>query len=97
MKRSLAAALALMFSVTLAAAQLIHEGAGQHSHHNRFDNAERWSKTFDDPKRDACQKPHELLMALDLKPRIIVAISALARAILPRSLARQYRRAKSMR
>jgi len=28
---------------------------------------------FDDPKRDATQKPHEVIMALALKPDAVVA------------------------
>jgi ubiquinone/menaquinone biosynthesis C-methylase UbiE len=56
-----------------AEAQHAHEGAAQHSHHNRFDDAAKWSQTFDDPKRDAWQMPHELLTALALKPGDVVA------------------------
>ena len=50
-----------------------HQGAEHHSHGTQFNDAEKWSKTFDDPKRDEWQKPHELLMALDLKPGDVVA------------------------
>ena len=41
--------------------------------HHDFSDAERWSQSFDDPKRDAWQKPHEVIAALGLKPRAIVA------------------------
>jgi cyclopropane fatty-acyl-phospholipid synthase-like methyltransferase len=34
--------------------------------HQRFDDAERWSKPFDDPERDAWQKPEEVIRALKL-------------------------------
>ena len=44
-----------------------------HSHDHRFDNAEKWAKVFDDPKRDAWQKPHEVIQALGLKPDSVVA------------------------
>ena len=44
-----------------------------HTHHHRFDGAEKWSQVFDDPKRDAWQKPHEVIQALALKPDAIVA------------------------
>jgi ubiquinone/menaquinone biosynthesis C-methylase UbiE len=44
-----------------------------HTHQHRFDDAARWAQVFDDPKRDAWQKPHEVITALDLKPDAIVA------------------------
>ena len=52
---------------------MAHEGAQSHDHGTRFNDAEKWSKTFDDPRRDEWQKPHEVLMALALKPGDIVA------------------------
>jgi ubiquinone/menaquinone biosynthesis C-methylase UbiE len=36
--------------------------------HHPFDDPEQWSKVFDDPGRDAWQKPHELVDALHLQP-----------------------------
>src|SRR5208337_1740300 len=36
-------------------------------YHRAFDNAERWAKEFDDPARDAWQKPDEVLDALHLE------------------------------
>jgi SAM-dependent methyltransferase len=39
----------------------------------RFADAAAWSKVFDDPKRDAWQKPDELVRELGLKPDDIVA------------------------
>lgn len=49
--------------------------AGQtpHTHQHRFGDAEKWAKVFDDPERDAWQKPHEVIQALALKPDAIVA------------------------
>jgi SAM-dependent methyltransferase len=44
-----------------------------HTHHHRFNDAEKWSKVFDDPERDAWQKPHEVIQALALAPDAIVA------------------------
>lgn len=44
-----------------------------HRHDHGFGDAEKWSKVFDDPKRDAWQKPHEVIRALALKPDAIVA------------------------
>lgn len=44
-----------------------------HSHEHSFQGAETWSKIFDDPRRDAWQKPHEVIQALGLKPDSVVA------------------------
>ncbi len=41
--------------------------------HHRFDDAASWSKVFDDPTRDAWQKPDELVAALRLRPGARVA------------------------
>ena len=38
-----------------------------------FANAEQWAKLFDDPGRDAWQKPVELVAALELAPGMTVA------------------------
>ncbi len=43
------------------------------SHPHSFGDAERWAHVFDDPKRDAWQKPHEVIQALALKPDAVVA------------------------
>jgi SAM-dependent methyltransferase len=39
---------------------------GMETHHS-FGDAEKWTKKFDDPQRDAWQKPEEVLDALHLK------------------------------
>jgi predicted methyltransferase len=44
-----------------------------HTHDHSFAGSERWAKVFDDPKRDAWQKPHEVIQALALKPDAVVA------------------------
>jgi cyclopropane fatty-acyl-phospholipid synthase-like methyltransferase len=44
-----------------------------HTHQHSFGDAERWAKVFDDPERDAWQKPHEVIQALTLKPDSVVA------------------------
>jgi ubiquinone/menaquinone biosynthesis C-methylase UbiE len=44
-----------------------------HSHNHSFTDAEKWARSFDDPKRDAWQKPHEVIMALALAPDAVVA------------------------
>lgn len=46
---------------------------GMHTHDHSFKDAEKWSKMFDDPKRDEWQKPHQLIQALALKPDAVVA------------------------
>ena len=60
----LAACLALAF---LARAQAPHD------HQHQFGDAERWTRVFDDPKRDAWQKPQEVIEALKLKRDALVA------------------------
>jgi SAM-dependent methyltransferase len=44
-----------------------------HTHEHTFRDADKWSKIFDDPKRDSWQKPHEVVHALRLAPDAIVA------------------------
>jgi len=44
-----------------------------HSHQHSFGGAEKWAQVFDDPKRDAWQKPHEVIQALALKPDAVIA------------------------
>jgi predicted methyltransferase len=44
-----------------------------HSHQHSFEDAGKWAKVFDDPERDAWQKPHEVIQALALKSDAIVA------------------------
>ena len=44
-----------------------------HTHQHSFGDADQWAKVFDDPKRDAWQKPHEVIQALALKPDAVVA------------------------
>jgi SAM-dependent methyltransferase len=44
-----------------------------HTHDHSFGDSEKWAKVFDDPKRDAWQKPHEVIRALALKPDAVIA------------------------
>ena len=44
-----------------------------HDHQHPFSDAERWTRVFDDPKRDAWQKPQEVIEALALKPNAVAA------------------------
>jgi len=43
------------------------------THQHSFGGAEHWAQIFDDPTRDAWQKPHEVIQALALKPDAIIA------------------------
>ena len=43
------------------------------SHQHSFGGAEHWAKVFDDPERDAWQKPHDVIQVLALKPDAIIA------------------------
>lgn len=58
---------ALLALATSAAAQ------SPHTHRHGFGDAEKWAHVFDDPARDAWQKPHEIIQALALKPDAAVA------------------------
>lgn len=49
-----------------------HHGDGPTVSH-RFDDPEYWAKVFDDPARDAWQKPDELVRELGLGPTDVVA------------------------
>jgi SAM-dependent methyltransferase len=62
-----AALFAFLLGAGLAGAQT------PHTHQHSFDHAERWSQIFDDPARDAWQKPHEVIQALALPPEARVA------------------------
>jgi cyclopropane fatty-acyl-phospholipid synthase-like methyltransferase len=64
------------FFISLAGAALAAGPATAqtpHTHDHSFGDAEKWSKVFDDPKRDAWQKPHEVIRALALKPDAVIA------------------------
>jgi SAM-dependent methyltransferase len=59
-------------------AQTAAEQMGEHRHsdrgyHRSFDHAEMWAKEFDDPARDAWQKPDDVLDALHLEQAARVA------------------------
>ena len=46
---------------------------GEQHFHRSFDDAEKWSKVFDDPARDAWQRPDEVIRALKLPAEGVVA------------------------
>jgi SAM-dependent methyltransferase len=50
-----------------------HSAPQAGEHHHGFSNAQAWAKSFDDPGRDAWQKPDEVIRALALPPDALVA------------------------
>lgn len=62
-----AALAALGFFCGPAAAQ------SPHTHQHSFSGAEQWAHVFDDPKRDAWQKPHQVIQALAPRPDAVIA------------------------
>jgi arsenite methyltransferase len=50
-----------------------HEGHGAGGAHHAFADADALTKVFDDPARDAWQRPDDVLRALELAPTMIVA------------------------
>lgn len=70
-KRSLIVALALFG----CAASFVVPAAAQspRTHDHSFSDAAKWARIFDDPERDAWQKPHEVIQALALKPNAVAA------------------------
>jgi SAM-dependent methyltransferase len=60
-----------VFCAVLLASPASAQTPGTHEH--SFKGAEKWSHVFDDPARDAWQKPHEVIQALALKPDARVA------------------------
>jgi FkbM family methyltransferase len=68
---SLAPIAVASLACALAATPAAPQAPADHQH--EFDDAERWARVFDDPKRDEWQKPHEVIHALALKPDAVVA------------------------
>jgi cyclopropane fatty-acyl-phospholipid synthase-like methyltransferase len=71
MRAQLAAAILVLCSSGLAAG--FAAAQSPHTHQHSFSDAEKWAHVFDDPERDAWQKPHEVIQALALKPDARVA------------------------
>ena len=67
--------LTLGLAVLGYAALLAGPAAAQspHTRDHSFGDSEKWAKVFDDPKRDAWQKPHEVIRALAPKPDAVIA------------------------
>src|SRR5688572_24802082 len=68
-----AVARALILAAFALAAIAPAAAQSPHTHQHSFGDAEKWAQIFDDPKRDAWQKPHEVIQALALKPDAVVA------------------------
>lgn len=60
----------------------------QHTAHHRFDDAEAWAKSFENPERDAWQKPDQVIAALELAPDAKVADIGAATGYFPVRVAR---------
>ncbi len=61
--------------LSVVAALVLYPAAAQspHTHRHGFGDAEKWAHVFDDPERDAWQKPHEVIHALELGSDATVA------------------------
>ena len=79
-------------AVLLLAATPAFAGPHDATSHHDFADVEHWQSVFDDPERDAWQKPDELVRALAIRPGAVVAdlgagtgylIGRLARAVGP--------------
>lgn len=71
--RSLLVAVVLSLAATPAAHQQQPPPAKPDHMHHRFDDPERYAKSFDDPARDAWQMPERVIAALQLHPGALVA------------------------
>ncbi|MET0404877.1 MAG: class I SAM-dependent methyltransferase, partial [Cystobacter sp.] len=73
------AVFALGASLLLGSLGCTHAAPGPHAGHHaggmphRFENAEEWAKRFEEPGREAWQKPDEVVKALGLAPDARVA------------------------
>lgn len=61
----------LLLGALLAAASAAAQAP--HTHRHSFGDAEKWAHVFDDPERDAWQKPHQVIQALGLRPDAVIA------------------------
>lgn len=63
----------VLFLFLLAAFIAAAPAQSPHLRQHSFSSAEKWARIFDDPRRDAWQKPQQVIEALALKPDAIVA------------------------
>jgi cyclopropane fatty-acyl-phospholipid synthase-like methyltransferase len=85
LRRAICAVVPLLIGGCCARKEHAHDHEGHHDHHgdqaghaahqmpHRFENADHWSRVFDDPTRDQWQKPEEVVAKMDLKPGLTVA------------------------
>jgi ubiquinone/menaquinone biosynthesis C-methylase UbiE len=69
MRSALRLAVALLLLAPLAARAADDDATS----HRAFDDVEQWRRVFDDPARDAWQKPRALVAALGIRPGMVVA------------------------
>ena len=62
--------IALCYALSVAAPAAAQS---PHTREHSFGGAEKWARIFDDPARDAWQKPHEVIQALALQPDSVIA------------------------
>jgi ubiquinone/menaquinone biosynthesis C-methylase UbiE len=63
----------IWFAFVLTSVAALAIAQTPHTHRHDFAGAEHWAKVFDDPARDAWQKPHEVIEALKLAPDAAIA------------------------
>ena len=73
MTRNLLLAAVFVLSACAALQPQLAAAQSPHTHQHSFGDAEKWAKVFDDPERDAWQKPHEVIQALRLAPGAAMA------------------------
>jgi hypothetical protein len=69
-------------------------GPSDGAFHRRFEDAEKWAKEFDNPERDAWQKPEEILDALICSALRLSPISVRAPVISACGLQSGFQKAK---
>ena len=73
MNRVSLSAVVLVLTACMGALAAPAAAQSPNTHEHSFGDAQKWSQVFDDPKRDAWQKPHEVIQALALKPDAVIA------------------------
>ena len=64
----------LLLALACSSAPDHGHGHGDHATvDHRFDDAEKWAEVFDDPERDAWQKPQAVVGAMSIEPGMVVA------------------------
>ena len=71
--RALSSAVLMLAFACAGLAPGLGQAQSPHTHQHSFSGAEHWARVFDDPGRDAWQKPHQVIEALALKPDAVVA------------------------